>query len=173
MEVVLSLGSCMGDSVRVLSSALAEIESLPKTRIVCRASFYETEAVDVPDEFKDLLFINTACIAETTLDCYRFSDEIHAIEEKLGRRRTGLRHEPRIIDIDLIACGEICLNEPSLILPHPEAAGRRFVMEPIAEMRPDFVLPGQSLTAKEIFSQLPQRPMVRLFCHRTITEVNP
>ena len=133
---------------------------MPLTAAVARSSFYETEAVDVPREFADLVFTNTAMAVETGLGARDFSDAVHGIETALGRTRSGLRHEPRTIDIDIVSFGDMQSGDPALTLPHPEAVRRRFVMEPIAEMLPGFVLPGQKRTAAEIAAALPAEPRV-------------
>lgn len=161
MESVLSLGSCLGDSAATLKRAIHEISLLGKTTIVATASLYETEAVDVPEKYKDLVFLNTLVIIDTALTSDELSNAVHGIEDKLGRVRTGERHAPRTIDIDIVAYGDVISGREDLRLPHPEAIRRRFVMEPLAEVRPDFVLPGQDKTATEILAALPQRPAAR------------
>lgn len=161
MECALSLGSCQGDSQGLLLKAIDELNKLPKTSVVAKASFYETEAVDVPEKYKDLVFINTAAIVETALTPDELSIAVHELEYKLGRVRTGERHAPRTIDIDIITHGDTILVRPDLTLPHPEAVNRRFVIEPIAEIRPNLIIPGQSKTAKEILQLLPTAPKVK------------
>ncbi len=148
----------MGDSVKVLESAITRIASLPQTKVVKRASLYETEAVDVPERYKDIIFLNTVVIIETALTPDELSASIHKIEEDLGRVRTGERHEPRIIDIDIITCDEVQSDRKDLTLPHPEAIRRRFVIEPLAEIAPDYIIPNQSLTAKELLATIPEKP---------------
>ncbi|MBR4611453.1 MAG: 2-amino-4-hydroxy-6-hydroxymethyldihydropteridine diphosphokinase, partial [Kiritimatiellae bacterium] len=93
----------MGDSVALMRRAAGMVEELPRTSPVARSSIYETAAVDVPEEFKDIKFLNAVMAVETELEPAAFSDAIHAIEAALGRRRSGIRHEPRNIDIDIVA----------------------------------------------------------------------
>ena len=162
MLAVLSLGSCMGDSVALMRRAARMVEELPRTSPVARSSIYETAAVDVPEEFRDIKFLNAVLAVETELAPTAFSDAIHAIEAALGRRRSGIRHEPRNIDIDIVAFGDCHSDDPALMLPHPEAARRRFVMEPLAEILPDYVLPGQGKAAIEISAALASQEVSRL-----------
>lgn len=162
MFAILSLGSCMGDSVALMRRAAGMVEELPRTSPVARSSIYETAAVDVPEEFKDIKFLNAVMAVETELEPAAFSDAIHAIEAALGRRRSGIRHEPRNIDIDIVAFGDCHSDDPALMLPHPEAARRRFVMEPLAEIFPDYVLPGQGKAAIEISAALASQEVSRL-----------
>lgn len=161
MVAILSLGSCLGDSAAIISRASDLVAALPLTREIARSSLYETEAVDVPREYSGILFINSAIAVDTGLDPADFSNAIHEIESRLGRVRTGTRHEPRIIDIDIVAFGDITSDDPTLTLPHPEAAKRRFVLAPLAEMLPDFILPGQSATAAALLAELPEHPGAR------------
>lgn len=161
MLAVLSLGSCQGDSANILGRAADLVASLPRTREVARSSLYETEAVDVPEEYSSLLFLNSAMAVETELGPMEFSDAIHGIEARLGRVRTGVRHEPRSIDIDIVAFGDIVSDSPALTLPHPGAARRRFVLAPLAEIMPDFVLPGRAQTVADLLALLPERPSAR------------
>lgn len=160
MLAVLSLGSCMGDKAAVIEAAIAALAALPDSRLAARASLYETEPVDVDPRFGDLVFVNTVVALETTLSPDSLSTAVHKIEYRLGRRRSGIRHEPRTIDIDIVAIDALTSDRPDLLLPHPEAARRRFVMEPLAEILPDFVLPGQTLGAAALLATLPERPAV-------------
>lgn len=160
MEAVLSLGSCLGDSAATLKRAVGELAALPQTRLVATSSLYLTEAVDVPKQYKDLVFANAIAIIDTGLSCDALSEAAHAIEARLGRVRTDERHAPRTIDIDLVACGDTLSQRDDLRLPHPEAARRRFVIEPLAEIRPSYILPGQGKTATEILAGLPTSPAV-------------
>lgn len=152
----------MGDSVALLKRAAAMLESLPETKPACRSSLYATAAVDVPEEFSNLQFLNAVITVETELPPTVLSSAVHSIEAALGRKRSGIRHEPRNIDIDIVACGDVVNRTPELMLPHPEAAGRRFVMEPLAEILPDCILPGQTLTALELAAQLTNQQVSRL-----------
>ena len=108
----------------------------------------------MPPEFAGVKFLNAVVAIETDLPPKALSAAMHAFETALGRRRTGLRHEPRPIDIDAIAIGDAASGDPALTLPHPEASCRRFVMEPLAEIFPEYVLPGQSRAAREIADAL-------------------
>ena len=162
MEAILSLGSNLGDRLANLRAADAALAALPSTRIVARAAIYETDPVDVPDSFHAARFLNTILAVETDLLPETLAEAIHAVEAQLGRRRGPERHVPRVIDIDLIVCGDTRRDTPELRLPHPEAAWRRFVMQPLADIRPDLILPGHALPVRDLLAQLPQTPAVAL-----------
>lgn len=130
---ILSLGSNLPPREAHLAAARAALDALPGTRLVRASRILETEPVDVPDEFAHLKFLNQVVLVETTLEVHDFSRRMHAIEDDLGRVRT-VRNGPRTIDLDLIAFDDLTLEEPDLILPHPRARQRAFVMEPLAEL---------------------------------------
>jgi 2-amino-4-hydroxy-6-hydroxymethyldihydropteridine diphosphokinase len=70
-------------------------------------------------------------------------DLLLSIERELGRVRTGERNEPRTIDLDLLLYGDLVVDEPGLVIPHPRLHERRFVLEPLVELDPDLRVRGQ------------------------------
>ncbi len=131
MRAVVSLGSNLGARDENLSRAISALAAFPGTQLLSATPAVETEPVDVPAEFAGLKFLNRAAVFETRLSPEEFSDRMHAVEDALGRVRT-VRNGPRTIDIDLIDFGGLVRATPGLILPHPRAASREFVMKPLA-----------------------------------------
>jgi len=162
MNAILSLGSNLGNRLANLVQARAALEQLPQTRLADSSQIYLTEPVEVAATCRALEFYNAIVILETTLEVHAFSDAVHAIETRLGRKRVFDRNAPRVIDIDLICCDGLQLNEPALHLPHPRAHTRRFVCEPLNELRPELILPGQQRTIRELVALLPVAPRVSL-----------
>ncbi|MFM8471448.1 MAG: 2-amino-4-hydroxy-6-hydroxymethyldihydropteridine diphosphokinase, partial [Limisphaerales bacterium] len=80
--------------------------------------------------------------------------ELQALEREFGRQPKKVLNEARPLDLDLIAWGSEVRNTPTLTLPHPRAHLRRFVLEPLNELAPDFVLPGQTRTVAELLAGL-------------------
>lgn len=140
VRAVVSLGSNMGPRRTYLRRAAARLAALPETRLVDASEVIETRGVDVPRAFRDQDFLNQVLLLETTLDALTFSRAMHAIEDDLGRVRT-IRNGPRTIDIDLIDFGGRRMATKELILPHPRAASRAFVTEPMKSL-------GLCLTAR-------------------------
>ena len=130
---IVSLGSNVEPRAAYLAKALDALDALPATRLVKASAAIETEPVDVPAEFAHMKFLNQAALFETGLEVHDFARHMHSIEDTLGRKRT-VRNGPRTIDIDLIDFGGMTLDEPGLALPHPRAAGREFVLRPMAEL---------------------------------------
>jgi 2-amino-4-hydroxy-6-hydroxymethyldihydropteridine diphosphokinase len=83
---------------------------------------------------------------------------LQALEREFGRRPKRVQNEPRPLDLDLIAFGDEVRATPELTLPHPRAHLRRFVLQPLAEIAPDLVLPGQRATVAELLRGLPNDP---------------
>jgi len=162
-EVGLSLGSNLGDRLAHLQAARDRLMALPQTRLLAQAPVYETEPVDVAESFRDLAFLNTVVIVETGLPVTELAAAAHAIEDWLGRRRGGDRNAPRPIDIDLIYAGDETCHAAALSLPHPRWLARRFVVQPLADVRPVLRLPNAPGTVAEVLLTLPPTPNVVLY----------
>lgn len=163
MEIGLSLGGNLGDRLALLREATRRIAALPGLRLLAIAPVYETEPVGVRPEHAHLAYLNTVLIVEApdALDLQALADALHAIEWDLGRRRTEDRNAPRPIDIDVLYAGAVTRADGILDLPHPRWARRRFVVQPLADIRPALRLPGESRTVAEILAALPSSESVR------------
>lgn len=157
----LSLGSNLGERLQWLEQALSLIAANPDIRITETSPVYETEPCDAPAVFAALNYLNMVAVVETSLPPLVFSDAIHAIEDSLGRCRADGPNHPRNIDIDIICYGNRSLQTPSLILPHPRAHLRRFVLQPLADLCPQLILPNQSRSVTELLNGLPETPRVK------------
>ena len=132
-RAVVSLGSNLEPRAEYLSRAVARLAALPGTKLLRQSGVRTTDPVDVPADFASLKFLNQVVTLDTTLEAHEFSRLMHGIEDELGRVRT-VRNGPRTIDLDLIAFGGVRSDDPELTLPHPRAAEREFVMEPLREI---------------------------------------
>ncbi|MFO7936683.1 MAG: 2-amino-4-hydroxy-6-hydroxymethyldihydropteridine diphosphokinase [Kiritimatiellia bacterium] len=158
---ILSLGSNLGKRIMWMGYAADAIDSLTDTHITARSSIYETEPVDVPEKFRDEYFLNAVLLVETILMPHRLSAAVHSIEARLQRRR-DTPNQPRTIDIDIISFDRLISDKPSLILPHPRAHERRFVLQPLSEIAPDLILPKQKKNVRALLKTLPETPAVRI-----------
>lgn len=86
--------------------------------------------------------------------------QLQSLEYELGRVRSGIPNEARALDLDLLTFGDIELLSEDLVLPHPRAHQRGFVLAPLAELAPDLLLPGQTQTVSELLSGLPADPLL-------------
>ncbi len=160
-KAILSLGSNISDRAGWLTQAAEAISGLPSTRITARSSIYETEAVDVPAEFREQAFLNAVLIVETALTAKQLSKVVHQIEDQLQRTR-DIPNQPRTIDIDIITFDNLVSDDKELTLPHPRTHLRRFVLQPLSEIEPKFILPDQSETVSELLCKLPTPHSVKL-----------
>ena len=140
-QAIISLGSNIAPRHERLAAAREALRAVPGIRGVVCSSIVETEPVDVPAPFQDCLFLNQIMVCETELEPYALLHALQAIETRLGRVRGPVRNVPRTIDLDLIALGDVVMNELALTLPHPRARERAFVLGPLAEILPGFVWP--------------------------------
>jgi 2-amino-4-hydroxy-6-hydroxymethyldihydropteridine diphosphokinase len=126
--VVIALGSNLGDRRLHL---LRAIELLKRVVSIVRISaIVETEPVDAPPP----KYLNMVVVGHTSLPPESLLETMLAIEARLGRRRPARRNAPRTIDLDLIAYGARRMRSATLTLPHPRAAQRSFVVEPLREV---------------------------------------
>ncbi|MFA7172150.1 MAG: 2-amino-4-hydroxy-6-hydroxymethyldihydropteridine diphosphokinase [Kiritimatiellia bacterium] len=157
---ILSIGSNLGDRKGWLAQAVQALAALPKTKLKRCSSLYESEPVEVAAEHRNKAFINAVLIIETELTSQQFSNAVHQIEEQLLRVRQT-PNQPRTIDIDIITFDNIISSDSNLTLPHPRAHLRRFVLQPLAELNPKFIVPGQTATVATLLAALPERSEVK------------
>ncbi len=142
----LGLGSNIGDRRAHLQSAVA---ALGERAVIVRAgsAVYETEPVGLVLDQPD--FLNTCLRIETELDPEVLLEVCKAVEQEVGRAAGGVRHGPRVIDVDVLLLGDLVHESPRLTLPHPEVSSRRFVLVPLLELDPELTLPsGERLASR-------------------------
>lgn len=142
--VALALGSNVGDREAHLTFAVKQLESILEGLRV--SSFYETDPVDVGPQ---PLFLNAAATGETSLSARDLLDALLAIERQAGRQRPH-PGAPRTLDLDLILFGDAMIREEGLHVPHPRFRQRRFVLEPLAEIAPEWVDPVTGLSMEDL-----------------------
>jgi len=139
MKVVIALGSNLGNRELNINSAVAEIAKI--VEVTHLSTNHETDPVGGPEQPR---YLNAVLIADSTLTPHDLLNELHKIESRLGRTRE-IHWGPRTIDLDLIVAENEKIDSPDLVLPHPRAHERRFVLEPWAEIDPSAELPGFGL----------------------------
>jgi 2-amino-4-hydroxy-6-hydroxymethyldihydropteridine diphosphokinase len=111
--------------------------------------------VDVKPEYKDMAYLNSVVIVESELPLESWLSYIGKIEDNLGRQRSEDRNAPRPIDIDIIYAGNQIIDGGGLEVPHPRWAERRFVVQPLCDVRPALVLPEAHQSVSDILGALP------------------
>jgi 2-amino-4-hydroxy-6-hydroxymethyldihydropteridine diphosphokinase len=145
-----NLESRFGDREANLREALRRIEALGEVRAV--SSFYDTEPVGYREQPR---FLNGAMLLETELGPQELMRRLLGVERAMGREREGaVAKGPRVIDLDLLLYGDWVLWAEDLILPHPRMEERRFVLEPLAEIAPEWVHPVLGVPVRELFERL-------------------
>lgn len=144
-----SLGSNVGDRRAHLNFAVASLRGLLTNLAVSR--YYETVPVGVSGP--QAMFLNAAAVGHTSLTARAVLEALLAIEQERGRERPYAR-APRTLDLDLILLGDVVLDEPDLVVPHPRFRERRFVLEPLAEIAPDLKDPATGSPVSALLSRL-------------------
>ena len=151
--VFIALGSNLGDSARIIREAMTRLEEFSASPIL-RSSLWQTTPLDCPPGSP--MFVNAVAGLTSRADETPESllAKLQSLEKEFGRRPKQVLNEPRALDLDLIAFGNETRNTSSLILPHPRAHLRRFVLQPLSEIAPEYVLPGQTKTISELLAAL-------------------
>jgi 2-amino-4-hydroxy-6-hydroxymethyldihydropteridine diphosphokinase len=148
--VYIGLGSNLGNREELLLRAVHEMRSFSRVRKI--STLRATKPVGVTEPQSD--FLNAMADLETDYSPSGVLRELLRIEKELGRVRTT-KGAPRVIDLDLIAYDGEVVNEVDLTVPHPRMQERRFVLEPLAELNPDWTHPVSGKTVKELLAVLP------------------
>jgi 2-amino-4-hydroxy-6-hydroxymethyldihydropteridine diphosphokinase len=143
---VLSVGSNLGERLNNLQGAVNALADTPEVWLTAVSPVYESEPVDAPEGSKD--FLNAVVLADTTLSARTLLDRALAIEDAYGRERTAQRGAPRTLDVDLIVVGDRRAHDEDLVLPHPKAHERAFVLAPWHDVEPDAELLDQGPVAE-------------------------
>ena len=151
--VIIALGSNLGDSRKTILDAMAQLQSFSDEPLL-KSSLWQTSPVDCPPDSPKFLNAVIAFAPRSDETPESLLAKLQALETEFGRRPKQVLNEPRPLDLDLITFGRETRSSASLTLPHPRAHERRFVLQPLSEIAPDLVLPGQSQTVAELLAGL-------------------
>lgn len=153
----IALGSNLGDREENLHQGIALLqERMPDLRITACGGVYETEPVGCAPGTQ--AFLNTVLEATAPGTPQELHTHLKAVEQALGRPEQRERNSPRTLDLDLLYADDIVSTDPVLILPHPRLHLRRFVLQPLADIRPQLKLPGLNADIATLLQQLPDNP---------------
>lgn len=147
-QVYLLIGGNLGDRKALLQKARQGIEEYIG-KIIGKSSIYETAAWGFESEND---FLNQVLIVDSDLNPHQVLDKCHEIEKQLGRIRNSEQYASRTMDIDILFYNDEILDEPNLIVPHPKLHERRFTLEPLNEIAPDYIHPKLKKSMQELLS---------------------
>ena len=151
--VFIALGSNLGDSREIILAALAALQNISAAPLL-KSSLWQTSPVDCPPDSPKFLNAVVALTPRAGETPESLLEKLQSLEKEFGRTAKKILNEPRPLDLDLIAFGQEARNTPNLILPHPRAHTRRFVLQPLNEIAPDLVLPGQKQSVAQLLASL-------------------
>ncbi len=132
---VIAIGSNLGERLNNLQGAVDSLADTPEVWVTSVSPVYETEPLDAPEG--SATFLNAVVLADTTLSARTLLERALAVEDAFGRERTGEYGAPRTLDVDLIVVGDRRAHDEDLVLPHPKAQERGFVLAPWYDVEPD------------------------------------
>jgi len=153
MRTAAGLGSNLGDRLHNLRAARKAILGLSTVKPpILSSPIYETDPVECERGAEK--FLNAVVEFDYEGDPANLLEQLSRIEEGLGRRRDHAKNVSRTIDIDLLYCGSRKFEDERMQLPHPRMQLRKFVLQPLADIRPDLILRGQKKTVSESLREL-------------------
>jgi 2-amino-4-hydroxy-6-hydroxymethyldihydropteridine diphosphokinase len=153
MRIGLGLGSNIGDRLQNLEQAALSISNIHIASFPLLTSpVYLTQPVDCKED--TLPFYNMAIELESDLSAHDLLSRLREIEAELGRPAQRERNASRTIDLDILYVDDLVLDSQDLTLPHPRLTQRRFVLQPLADICPNLILPGQSKNIATLLAEL-------------------
>jgi len=137
MSAIVALGSNLGDSANILREAMARLQAYSDEPLLKSSLWKTTPVAPRKEETPESLL-----------------QKLQSLERQLGRTTKKIHNEARALDLDLIAYGQAVRHTPELTLPHPRAHLRRFVLQPLNEIAPDLLLPGQAKPVSQLLAEL-------------------
>jgi len=159
-----ALGSNLGDSRHIILDAMARLQAFSEEPIL-KSSLWQTSPVDCPPESPKFMNAMVGLVPRAGETPESLLAKLQSLEKEFGRQTKKVLNEPRPLDLDLIAFGNEIRpaapkrseggNSQELTLPHPRAYLRRFVLQPLSEIAPELILPGQEKSVSELLAELP------------------
>ena len=153
-RVFVSLGSNLGESPTLIRRAMERLQEFSDHPIL-KSSLWETTPVDCPPGSPPFVNAVVGLVPRADETPESLLVKLQTLEKEFGRAPKQVLNEPRPLDLDLIAFGAETRATPQFTLPHPRACRRRFVLEPLSEIAPALILPGQTAPVAALLAALP------------------
>jgi 2-amino-4-hydroxy-6-hydroxymethyldihydropteridine diphosphokinase len=151
--IVVALGSNLGDSRKIILDAMARLQQFSDAPIL-KSSLWQTSPVNCPPNSPSFVNAVVGITPQKNETPESLLKKLRELEIEFGRAPKTVLNEPRPLDLDLIAFENEIRNSSELILPHPHAHLRKFVLQPLSEIAPDFILPRQRKTVLQLLAGL-------------------
>ncbi len=153
----LSIGSNVGDREANIRKAVDAIDRHPDINVTAVSSIYKTDPMYVKNQDYFYNIVLSALIRKT-FSPFELLGFLKKVEyDDMGRKKAHARYGPRIIDIDILYCSDVCIDSSCLTIPHPKLAERNFVLVPLGEISPDFMVGGKNIKEFIVESNFPER----------------
>jgi len=161
MRIGIALGSNLGDRMANLRAARDAIVDVAANKSALSSRIYETDPVNCePGAGK---FLNAMIEIEYEGDPSELLEKLIGIEESLGRDRDHAKNVSRKIDLDILYADDLIIKNERLQLPHPRIDQRRFVLQPLADIRPDLILPDRKRPISDLLARVQDSTKVSCF----------
>lgn len=150
-RAAVGFGGNVGRPDLAFARAVARLDAEPGVRVAARSRLWRSEPWGVADQPP---FLNGAALVETSSSPRELHELLLDEERAAGRERGGERWGPRALDLDVLWFGDRLSDDPALTLPHPRLAERAFVLEPLAEIAPEWRHPRTGASAAEMLAAL-------------------
>lgn len=154
ITAIVALGANLGKPRQQIEKAFSAINQLEGVRLKAISPLFQTKAVGLTDQAD---FINAVVLLHTILNPQQLLQALQKLELDFGRERT-IRFGPRTLDLDIVDYNGLVVNDQNLILPHPRAHERAFVMEPLARIVPNYKVGRHGKAAELAVTLLRQKP---------------
>jgi len=154
-RVFIGVGSNQGDRLANISQAIQRLAASPECQLIQMATIQETTPMGGPPQGP---FLNTVVELRTSLSPGELLKRLKQIEQEIGRQPQAQRWGPRPIDLDILLYDHHVIREPELTIPHEQMPMRSFVLEPLAQLAPDFIHPVLGRSVLELLQQLAKPP---------------
>ncbi|HKL14342.1 MAG TPA: 2-amino-4-hydroxy-6-hydroxymethyldihydropteridine diphosphokinase [Balneolaceae bacterium] len=149
-QVIVAAGSNLGNRHDMLMQAGAFLDNISETAVL-KSSIWESEPVG-PSQFP---FLNSVAQLTTAETPHNLLKRLKDFERKSGRENQHIKWGPRLLDLDIIAFGDLVIQTETLIIPHPEYMNRQFVLLPLSEVAPGWMDPLSNTPIKTLIEKSP------------------